>query len=109
MAADEELAARVRELISRRPDWTEKRMFGGIAFLVAGNMAVGVSGRDLMVRVGADADAEALTRPGVRPFDMTGRPMAGWVLVDPDGYADASAFAAWVDQGVAFAVSLPPK
>jgi hypothetical protein len=109
MAFDEALAARVRERVSREAGWLERRMFGGIAFLVDGNMAVGVLGSDLMVRVGPDADAEALTRPGTRPFDMTGRPMAGWVLVGPDGYAHEAAFAAWVDESVAFAVSLPPK
>jgi TfoX N-terminal domain len=109
VAVDETLAARVRERVNRVPDWSEKRMFGGIAFLIDGNMAVGVSGHDLMVRVGPAADAEALSRPGARPFDMTGRPMAGWVLVGPEGYAEESAFAAWVDEGVAFAVSLPRK
>jgi hypothetical protein len=84
-------------------------MFGGIAFMVGGNMAVGVSGSELMVRVGPETDAAALARPGVRPFDMTGRPMAGWVLVAADGYADDATFASWLDQGIAFARSLPPK
>jgi hypothetical protein len=85
------------------------RMFGGLAFLVDGNMAVGVLGSDLMVRVGPDGDTAALSRPGARPFAMTGRPMAGWVLVGPDGYSVERDFAAWVDEGVTFASSLPPK
>jgi hypothetical protein len=109
LAVDESLAARVRDHISRIPAWSEKRMFGGIAFMIEGNMAVGVSGQDLMVRVGPEADAEALGRPGARPFDMTGRPMAGWVLVGPEGYPDETTFADWVDEGITFAASLPPK
>jgi len=109
MAFDEQLAARVRERVSEQPGWSERRMFGGIAFLVDGNMAVGVSKEDLMVRVGPDAHADAMRRPGTRLFEMTGRPSPGWVLVDPGGYADEAEFAAWVDQGIAFARSLPPK
>jgi hypothetical protein len=84
-------------------------MFGGLAFLIDGNMAVGVTGPDLIVRVGPDANAEALGRPGTRPFDMSGRPMAGWVLVGPVGHAEPSDFAAWVDQGMTVASGLPPK
>jgi TfoX/Sxy family transcriptional regulator of competence genes len=109
VAVDEDLAARVRERVSRHAGWSEMRMFGGLGFLVDGNMAVGVLGRDLMVRVGRDADAAALSRPGARPFDMTGRPMAGWVLVSSEGYGLEKDFAAWVDEGVAFASGLPPK
>jgi hypothetical protein len=84
-------------------------MFGGIAFLVDGNMAVGVSGDSLMVRVGKDAHDEAVARPGARIFDMSARPMRGWVVVDPEGLVDDATLAAWIDQGVAYAVSLPPK
>ena len=109
MAFDEALAARVRERASREPGWSERRMFGGVAFMVGGNLAVGVSDDDLMVRVGKDAHDEAMSRPGVRPFDMTGRPSPGWVVVSPSGYADDPTFAAWVEQGIAFARSLPPK
>lgn len=109
MAFDEHLAARVREQVSRHPGWTERRMFGGIAFLVDGNMAAGVLRDDLMVRVGPDAHAEAMSRPGTRLFAMTGRLSRGWVLVSPDGYPEEADFAAWVDQGIAFASSLPPK
>lgn len=109
MAFDEHLAARVREQVSRHPGWSERRMFGGIAFLIDGNMAAGVLKDDLMVRVGPEAHAEAMSRPGTRLFDMTGRPSPGWVLVSADGYPDETGFLAWVDQGIAFAGSLPPK
>ncbi|MFD6995972.1 TfoX/Sxy family protein [Streptomyces mirabilis] len=80
MAYDEGLAERIRERLSTDPDITEKRMFGGIAFLHRGNVAVGVTG-DLMVRVGPDTTEQALTHPGTRIFDMTRRPMRGWVVV----------------------------
>jgi len=109
VAFDEGIADRVRERVGGHAGWSERRMFGGIAFMIEGNMAVGVSGQDLMVRVGPEADAEALGRPGARPFDMSGRPMAGWVLVAPEGYAEADTFTEWVDQGIAYAKSLPPK
>ncbi len=88
---------------------SEKEMFGGIAFLVDGNMAVGVSGDSLMVRVGKDAHDEAVSRPGARIFDMSSRPMRGWVVVSPEGFADDAVLDAWIDQGVAYAESLPPK
>lgn len=104
MAFDEVLADRVRDLC----ELPEKRMFGGIAFLLNGNMAVGVHGDDLIVRV-AKADHEALlAEPGARPFDMTGRPMAGWLLVSGEVLDDA-VLAAWVSRGTAYAGSLPPK
>jgi hypothetical protein len=109
MAYDEALAARVREQLAAEPALTEKRMFGGLAFLLQGNMAVGLSGRDLMVRVGPEASDDALARPHTRPFDMTGRPMKGWILVAPEGVAGERDLAAWVARGVAFARSLPAK
>jgi TfoX/Sxy family transcriptional regulator of competence genes len=109
MAYDETLAARIRGRIGEHPAVSERKMFGGIAFMIGGNMAVGVSGRDLMVRVGKEAHAEALARPGARPFDLSGRPMAGWLVVAPEGFSDEAQFDAWVDQGVASAESLPPK
>ncbi len=84
-------------------------MFGGIAFMVNGNMAVGVSGDELMVRVGKEAHDEAISRPGARPFDMGARPMKGWISVSAEGFASEEDFAAWVDQGVSFAADLPPK
>jgi TfoX/Sxy family transcriptional regulator of competence genes len=109
MAYDEGLAERVRERLGVHPGVTEKRMFGGIAFLYRGNMAVGISGSDLMVRVGPEHTDEALAQPGTRVFDMTGRPMRGWILVDSSALAEDEALGRWVDEGHAFAASLPPK
>ncbi|MEV5974085.1 TfoX/Sxy family protein [Streptomyces sp. NPDC051921] len=109
MAFDEGLAERIRVHLSGDPACTEQRMFGGIAFLCAGNMAVGVTGEDLMVRVGPDATEDALARPGARLFDMTGRPMRGWVVVDAAAVAEDAALADWIDRGRAFAAGLPPK
>ena len=84
-------------------------MFGGIAFMVAGNMAGGVTGDELMVRLDpADAD-KALTEEGVRVFDMTGRPMKGWILVSAQRTSDDAGLAEWVDAGADYAASLPPK
>ena len=109
MAYDDALAERVREQLAAEPAISEKAMFGGLAFLLEGNMAVGLSGDELMVRVGADASDDALARPHTRPFDMTGRPMKGWILVAPEGVAEDDDLAAWVARGVDFARSLPPK
>ena len=109
MAFDAELADRIRRHIGPRPDLVERQMFGGIAFLVGGNMAVGVSGDDLMVRVGKDAHDEAMSRPGARMFDMSGRPMRGWIVVAAEGFATDEDLRAWVDEGVSYAASLPPR
>ncbi|MBE8472277.1 TfoX/Sxy family protein [Streptomyces justiciae] len=109
MAYDEGLAERIRERLGTDPAVTEKRMFGGVAFLYDGNMAVGVTGDDLMVRVGPDATDTALARPGTRVFDMTGRPMRGWIVVDGAAVAEDDALGAWLDEGRNFAASLPPK
>ncbi|AZP15242.1 TfoX/Sxy family protein [Streptomyces aquilus] len=109
MAYDEGLAERIRERLGADPAVTERRMFGGVAFLYDGNMAVGVTGDDLMVRVGPHATDIALARPGTRVFDMTGRPMRGWVVVDGAAVAEDDALGAWLDEGRAFAASLPPK
>ncbi|MFG3346203.1 TfoX/Sxy family protein [Streptomyces sp. NPDC048018] len=109
MAFDEGLAERVRTCLARDAAVTERRMFGGIAFLCAGNMAVGVTGDDLMVRVGPDAAEDALARPGARPADMAGRPMRGWVVVTAVAVAEDAALAEWVGRGRAFAAGLPPK
>ena len=110
MAYDEDLANRLREQLADQPAVTEKRMFGGLAFLVAGNMSVGVTNRsELMVRVGADGSDEALAQPHARMFDMSGRPMPNWVVVAREGFASDADLAAWVARGVAYARSLPPK
>ncbi|MBW5480377.1 TfoX/Sxy family protein [Streptomyces bambusae] len=109
MAFDEGLAERIRAHFGAGPDITEKRMFGGLAFLHAGNMAVGVIGDELMVRVGPDATDAALARPGTRPFDFTGRPMRGWVVVAASALSEDEDLVGWIDQGHAFAAGLPPK
>jgi TfoX/Sxy family transcriptional regulator of competence genes len=110
MAYDEDLANRIRELIAAGEDVREQRMFGGIAFLVGGNMAVGVSGQGgLMVRADpAETDA-LLAKPHARPFEMRGRPMKGWLRVDAEGVRTKRELEPWVRRGVAFARSLPPK
>ena len=109
MAYDERLAARVRGALARREGVTEKTMFGGIAFLLNGNMAVGVHGSELIVRLAVDDAAGALKEPGTRPFDMTGRPMKGWLFVGAQGQRDETTFAAWVARAAAHAASLPKK
>jgi len=109
MAYDEALAQRIRTTLPGIPGITEKKMFGGIAFMVDGNMACGVSKDNLMVRISPDATDAALAQPNVRLFDMTGRPMKGWVLVEPAGIEADDDLKRWIAQGVAFAQSLPPK
>jgi TfoX/Sxy family transcriptional regulator of competence genes len=99
----------VREGLALERGLAEKAMFGGLAFLLDGNMAVGLSGDELMVRVGPERAEEALAQPHTRPFDMTGRPMKGWILVGPDALGDDAALDGWVSQGVRFARSLPAK
>jgi hypothetical protein len=109
MPYDELLASRMREALAPLPGLVEKKMFGGICFLVNGNMACGAILTDLIVRVGPDKYPEALARPHVRPFDFSGRPMTGWVYVGAEGCAGEQELKAWIDQGVAFARSLPSK
>ena len=109
MAYDHDLASRIRDQLADQDAVTEKEMFGGIAFLLGGNMAVGVSRDELMVRVGKEHGDEALAEPHTRPFDMTGRPMRAWVLVDQAGFETDEQLAGWVSRGVTHALSLPPK
>ena len=109
MAYDEGLAQRIREVLDDLPALVEKKMFGGVGFMVQGNMACGVNGSDLIVRVGPERYEEALTQPYARVFDFTGRPMKGWVMVAPGGHETDEALADWVQQGVEFALSLPVK
>ena len=104
MAYDEKLADRVRaELEDQAPDQeiVEKKMFGGLCFMVSGAMTVGVTGTDLMVRVGPDAHADALGRPHARPMDFTGRPMKGFVFVDAAGTKTRRQLAPWVARALA--------
>ena len=109
MAYDEGLAQRVREEMGELPGYVEKKMFGGIGFMLLGNMACGVIGEDLIVRVGLERYADALAEPHTKLFDMTGRPMRGWVVVTENGYRSDEALAKWVGQGVSYALSLPAK
>ena len=110
MAYDEDLANRVRELIAAEDGLTEKKMFGGLAFMIAGNMSVGVSGQGgLMVRVEPDQTNVLIAKPHARPFEMRGREMQGWVRVDADGVRTKRQLEPWVRRGVAYARTLPPK
>lgn len=109
MAYDEDLAERVREVLAARADVTERKMFGGIGFMVAGNMCVGVMDDDLIVRLDPDEAERALAEPHVRAFDYTGRPMKGWLFAGPEATAEDEALAGWVDAAFAFASSLPAK
>jgi hypothetical protein len=109
MAYDEALAQRVRVLLAAEERLREQKMFGGLVFMLRGNMCCGILGDGLMVRVGPERFEAALAQPHTRIIDFTGRPMTGIVLVTPEGVADDDALAAWVRQGVAFATSLPAK
>lgn len=109
MAYDERLAARIRAVLADRKGLTERRMFGGIAFMLHGNMACGLTSDSLMVRVGPHRFEDALAQPHARPMDFTGRPMKGMVYVAPAGYETEEGLAAWVRRGIDYASSLPPK
>jgi TfoX/Sxy family transcriptional regulator of competence genes len=109
VAYDEALAERIRELIALRGDVTERKMFGGIVWMLAGNMACGVLDDELIVRLGPEEGERALGEPHTRPFDFTGRPTKGIVCIAPDATAEGKVLAAWVEEALAFAGSLPPK
>jgi TfoX/Sxy family transcriptional regulator of competence genes len=110
MAYDEDLANRIRELVADTPGVAEKKMFGGLAFLVGGNMAVAASGQGgLMVRIDPGETDHLLRKPHARPFEMRGRPMDGWLRVDAEGVRTKRQLEPWVKRGVAYARSLPPK
>jgi TfoX/Sxy family transcriptional regulator of competence genes len=110
MAVSELLADRVRTLLTGEPGLSERKMFGGLCFMINGNMACGITGKnDLMLRVGPKAYEAALAEPDARPMDFTGRPMKGMVFVDAEACADAETMAAWLERTLAFARSLPAK
>jgi len=109
MAFDVALADRVRKALGTRSGISEKRMFGGIAFLLNGNMCCGVHGQAMIVRVDPEQTGRALLEPHVSPFDLTGRPMKGWILVQSEGVATKGALVKWVGKGITYAASLPPK
>jgi TfoX/Sxy family transcriptional regulator of competence genes len=109
MPYNQELADRIRLELSALPSLVEKKMFGGVGFLLNGNMACGVHDQELIVRVGPERSAAALAQPHTRLFDMTGRPMSGWIVVDPPGCQSQADLQAWLSQGIEFARTLPPK
>ena len=109
MAYSESLADRVRQMFGRRRGRSEKKMFGGVGFLLSGNICVGIWKTSLIVRVGPDAYEKVLAQPHVSEFDITGRPMAGWVLVEAEGVDDDAALRDWIDRAVEFVESLPRK
>ena len=109
MAYDEALAARVRESLPIRTDLAERKMFGGLAFMLAGNMCCCVTDKGLMVRVGPECYEEALSLPHAGVMGMTGRPMRGWVLVQPAGLESEASLNQWVARGAEFAGTLPAK
>jgi TfoX/Sxy family transcriptional regulator of competence genes len=108
MAYDEVLAERVRDRLAHTTGVVEKKMFGGLAFLVHGNMTIGVNHDDLMARVNPDDTETALARPGARPFDRTGRPMRGWILVAGETLDD-DVLDTWLADATEFVATLPPK
>ena len=109
MAFDEGLAERIREALDEQAHTSERKMFGGLCFMVGGNMALGVVGDELMVRVGPDGYADALAQEHAREMDFTGRAMKGMVYVGVEGFEDDGDLHAWVKRGVDFAASLPRK
>lgn len=109
MAFDEGTAQRVREMFADRTDIIEKKMFGGIAFMQSGHMCCGVVDDLLMARVGPDAYKVALSRAHVREMDFTGKPLKGFVYVDPPGFAEDAELRKWIDRCQAFTRTLPPK
>ena len=109
MAYDETLAQRIRELLADKHSVVEKKMFGGIAYMLDGNMFCGIVKDQLMVRVGPERYDDALARPHAAPMDFTGRSMRGMVYVTPDGFRTDSDLKRWLELGLEFAASLPPK
>ena len=109
MAYDERLAERVREVLGPKRNLREQKMFGGLCFMLQGNMCCGIMGDELMVRVGPDAHEESLARPHARPMDFTGRPLRGMVYVATPGLRTKRSLSQWVERGAAFASSLPAK
>lgn len=109
VAYDEDLANRVREALGGTKGVRERKMFGGLAFMVHGNMACGIVGDELMVRVGPEAYEQALSQPHAREMDFTGRSMKGMVYVAADGVKNGRSLKAWVERGLGYATSLPPR
>ena len=109
MPYSESLAQRLRQVFTRRRDSTEKKMFGGVGFLLNGNMCVGVWKNSLIVRINPKGYAAGLAEDHVHEFDITGRPMRGWIMVEPDGLDTDDQLTNWVEQSIAFVSILPKK
>jgi hypothetical protein len=109
MAYDENLAQRIRQVLAKQPGLVENKMFGGVGFMVHGNMACGVHKDKLIVRVGPEGHDAAMAMPHTLPFDITGRAMKGWVMVSTDGFTAEPDLEAWVNEGVEFALTLSAK
>lgn len=109
MAYSDELASRIRQALTPRADVMERKMFGGLAFMLRGNMCCGVVGDMLMLRLGNEGAAEALGEPHTKPMDFTGKPLKSMVYVGPEGTASIEDLHRWVNRGADFAASLPPK
>jgi len=108
VAYDLKLAERIRSQLDGIP-FVERKMFGGVGFLLSGNMACGVNKNDLIVRVNPEKHSALLKKPHAKPFDMTGRPMKGWLVVEADGCKTDKQLSTWVKEGVEFALTLPAK
>jgi TfoX/Sxy family transcriptional regulator of competence genes len=109
MTFNELTASQIRSALDKTPGLSERHMFGGIAFMLGGNMCCGVIEDNLVVRVGPDAYETVLCEPHARPMDFTGRPLKGFIYVDREGFESPSALRAWIDRGVEFVKRLPPK
>jgi TfoX/Sxy family transcriptional regulator of competence genes len=108
MAFNEKLAERIRAEFGKLP-FVEKKMFGGVGFLVHGNMACGVHKQSMIVRVNPDKHTALLKKPHAHPFDITGKPMKSWLMVEADGYKTSKQLSAWVKEGIEFALTFPTK
>jgi TfoX/Sxy family transcriptional regulator of competence genes len=108
VAFDEDLTARIRDHLAHQPGVEEKRLFGGVGFLLNGHVFAGVWKDALFARLGAEACTAALADPSARPFDPAGKPMKGWVLIDPDG-REGARLGDWIERALAFVHELPPK
>ena len=109
MAYDAELAERVEAALKGKRNWNIKKMFGGMGFMLRGNMCFGVWQEFLIVRVGAADYEDALEESFTQEFDITGKPMTGWVMVEPEGVESATALNMWMERGIAFVKTLPAK
>lgn len=109
MAYDKDFAYKLRAMLGDLPGLTEKKMFGGVGYLINGNMALGVLGSDLIVRFGPERQSEISAKPHTHPFDMTGRAMKGWIMVSPAGLELEQDLKNWMELGIQYASTLPAK